>query len=131
MYIFVHKMYSKHCVQNTASPKACGFSRLDYDDMNPTKKNRVKQTLRHKSSNRQKQKQSVAGTCLPAGRRGAPQRSFTPPVISREKDAYTAVLTRSSWPFICNPCTILGIATLGSLVVIFLSALQCRPVSLG
>ena len=32
-------MYSKHRDQNTASPNACGFSRLNYDAMNPTEKN--------------------------------------------------------------------------------------------
>ena len=58
---------------------------------------------------------------------GARQKKFLhTTVVSREKDVYLAVLTRSSRPHICNPCTILGIATLGSLVAIFLSALQCR-----
>ncbi len=42
MYIFVHKMYSKHHDHNTASPNTCGFFRFDYDAMNPEEKNGFK-----------------------------------------------------------------------------------------
>lgn len=103
-------------MQILASPKACGFSVIDYDAMNPEEKT-------GSDTNNQDTRRQTHTRC-PG--RGAPHRSFTPPIISREKDAYTAILTRSSRPHICNPCTILGIATLGVLVAIFLSALQRR-----
>ena len=55
MYIFVDKLYSKHVMQILASPKACGFSMIDYDAMNPEEKNRVRhQQSRHTKTNTHK-----------------------------------------------------------------------------